>query len=144
MDKNEINVLIVDDEEGILDALKMHLEMDGYLVDTASSAVDAVTKVENAKSIHILLTDINMPKMDGIELLEKVKAISPTTIVIMITAYTSLMKVANSRINGATDYLLKPFRDLNEVDDVMERAYHQIDRWNKILAETMAVKRQNT
>lgn len=142
MDKNKISVLIVDDEEGILQALQMHLEMDGYQVDTMSSSLEALKAFENDAKYHIVLTDINMPNMDGIELLENIKKISSTTIVIMITAYTSLMKVANSRIHGASDYLLKPFADLSEVDKVMDRAYEQVIRWNSILADTMSVKRQ--
>lgn len=142
MDKSKIRILIVDDEVGILEALQTHLEMDGYEVMTASSAEDALDTFKKQRKIHMVLTDINMPNMDGIELLERVKMISANTVVIMITAYTSLMKVANSRTYGAYDYLLKPFRDLSEVDTVIDRAYEQIKRWEDILAETLEAKKQ--
>ena len=141
MEKNNIRILVVDDEEDILQALKTHLEIDGYYVDVASSALTALEKMEE-QAFHIILTDINMPKMDGLELLEKIKALRGETIVIMITAYTSLIKVLNSRIYGAADYLLKPFRDLSEVDEVISRAYKSLVRWDTVLAETRKIKQQ--
>ncbi|MFH2002274.1 MAG: response regulator [Planctomycetota bacterium] len=144
MEKSRVRILIVDDEVGILEALQTHLEMDGYEVLTASSAQEALEEFKKQKKIHIVLTDINMPNMDGIELLERIKMASANTVVIMITAYTSLMKVANSRTYGASDYLLKPFRDLSEVDAVIDRAYEQITRWEDILAETLEAKKQKT
>jgi DNA-binding NtrC family response regulator len=136
MEKNEVRILVVDDEEDILKSLKTHLELDGYSVEAVSSAAEALEKVTSSK-IHIVLTDINMPQMDGIEMLEKIKTIRGDVIVIMITAYTSLMKVANSRVHGAADYVLKPFRDLSELDEVVETAYKQILRWNKVIEETL-------
>ena len=141
MDKSNIRILVVDDEEDILQALKTHLEMDGFYVDVANSALRALEKIED-QAFHIILTDINMPKMDGLEFLEKVKALRGETIVIMITAYTSLIKVLNSRIYGAADYLLKPFRDLSEVDEVITRAYESLVRWDNVLAETRRIKQQ--
>ena len=141
MEKNNVRILVVDDEEDILTALQTHLEMDGYYVEVANSAMVALEKIQ-AQAFHVVLTDINMPKMDGLELLEKIKAVRGETIVIMITAYTSLIKVLNSRIYGAADYLLKPFRDLSEVDEVITRAYESLERWDKVLAETRRIKQQ--
>ncbi len=141
MDRDKVRILAVDDEEDILMALQTHLEMDGYQVEIAASAKEALEKI-NEQTFQIILTDINMPKMDGLELLEKVKELRGDAIVIMITAYTSLMKVLNSRIYGAADYILKPFRDLSEVDEVVERAFEQIKRWDNILSETRNVKKQ--
>ncbi len=143
MDRDKVRILAVDDEEDILMALQTHLEMDGYQVEIAASAQEALEKI-NEQTFQIILTDINMPKMDGLELLEKVKELRGDAIVIMITAYTSLMKVLNSRIYGAADYILKPFRDLSEVDEVVERAFEQIQRWDNVLAETREIKRQKT
>ncbi len=143
MEKNEIKILVVDDEQGVLDALKTHLELDGYQVDTAISAKEAIEMVkESWRPYNIVMTDINMPEMDGIELLEKVKEIRGETTVIMITAYTSLMKVANSWNFGAFDYVLKPFRDLMESDDVLDRAFAHIERRKDILNETSEAKKK--
>jgi DNA-binding NtrC family response regulator len=141
MEKSEVKILVVDDEEDILKALKTHLELDGYVVEVVSSAAEALEKLRSAK-INIVLTDINMPQMDGIEMLEEIKKIRGDVIVIMITAYTSLMKVANSRYHGAADYVLKPFRDLSELDEVVETAYRQILRWDRIVAETLKTKKK--
>jgi|WetSurMetagenome_2_1015567.scaffolds.fasta_scaffold52876_3 DNA-binding NtrC family response regulator len=142
MDKSEVHILLVDDEEDILTSLKTHLELDGYCVDVASTAAAALEKVRTTK-VNMVLTDINMPEMDGIELLEEIKKIHGDVIVIMITAYTSLMKVANSRFHGAADYVLKPFRDLAELDEVIETAYRHIVRWDKVMTETIQIKHKS-
>lgn len=139
MDPKNIRVLVVDDEKGILEALQTHLELDGYSVDTCGSAKEALDMFQK-QPYHIIMTDINMPVMDGLVLLEEIKRLRGDTIVIMITAYTSLTKVLMSRAHGASDYVLKPFRDLSEVDASIERAVSQLDRWNKIIEETKNVK----
>jgi len=143
MEKSEVKILLVDDEQGVLDSLKTHLELDGYEVETASRAQDAIDMLTDAwRPFHIVMTDINMPEMDGIELLEKIKEIRGETVVIMITAYTSLMKVANSWTYGALDYVLKPFRDLSEIDTVVERAFAHLARWKEILSETAETEKR--
>jgi DNA-binding NtrC family response regulator len=142
MEKSDVRILVVDDEEDILKSLKTHLELDGYGVEVAGSAAEALDKIRLGK-IHIVLADINMPQMDGIELLEQIRKIRGDIFVIMITAYTSLMKVANSRFHGATDYVLKPFRDLSELDEVVETAYKQVLRWDRVMAETMKTKKKS-
>lgn len=139
MDPKNIRILVVDDERGILDALQTHLELDGYTVDISNSAKEGLDLFQK-QPYHIVLTDINMPVMDGLVFLEEIKALRGDTIVIMITAYTSLTKVLMSRAHGAFDYVLKPFRDLSEVDASIERAVGQLDRWNKIIEETKNVK----
>lgn len=139
MNPKNIRILIVDDEKGILEALQTHLELDGYQVDVANSAKEALEFFQK-EPYHIVMTDINMPVMDGLVLLEEIKALRGDTIVVMITAYTSLTKVLLSRAHGATDYVLKPFRDLSEVDEALHRAIEQLDRWNKIIEETKSVK----
>ena len=141
MKKSDVHILVVDDEEDILKSLKTHLELDGYGVDVASSAAEALDKIRLEK-IHIVLADINMPQMDGIEMLEQIRKIRGDVIVIMITAYTSLMKVANSRCHGATGYVLKPFRDLAELDEVVEMAYKQTLRWGRVIEETIKTKKK--
>ena len=84
--------------------------------------------------------DIHMPVMDGLGLLEEIKKIRGDATVIMMTAYTSLTKVLMSRIHGAFDYILKPFKDLEEITYVLERAKTLIIRWDEILIETKQAK----
>ncbi len=143
MEKNDVRILVVDDEADILKSLKTHLELDGFWVDVAPSAKEALAKIKSTR-FHIVLTDINMPEMDGIEMLEEIKKFRGDTIVIMITAYSSLMKVANSRFHGAADYVLKPFRDLSEVDEVIDLAYQQILRWENVLQDTLEIKKKKS
>lgn len=139
MDPKNIRILVVDDEKGILEAVQTHLELDGYAVDVSNTAKEALEMFQQ-QPYHIVLTDINMPVMDGLVLLEEIKGLRGDTIVIMITAYTSLTKVLMSRAHGAGDYVLKPFRDLGEIDEAMGRAVSQLERWNKIIEETKTVK----
>lgn len=139
MDARNIRILIVDDEKGILEALHTHLSLDGYQVEVANSAAEALEQFQK-EPFHIVLTDINMPVMDGLVLLEEIKSLRGDTVVIMITAYTSLTKVLLSRAHGAFDYVLKPFRDLGEIDEALKRAIDQLDRWNRIIEETKSVK----
>ena len=143
MEKNMVRILVVDDEQEILQALQIHLELEGYYVETSLSAAEALAKIEQ-KGFHIVLTDINMPSMDGIELLEEIKRKTGDAIVIMITAYTSMMKVLSSRLYGAADFVLKPFGDLSEVDKVIDRAYQQIQRWEKVLEAVREKKMQQS
>ncbi len=138
-----VRILVVDDEEEILQALQVHLELEGYYVETSISAAQALNKIDE-KGFHIVLTDINMPAMDGIELLEEIKRRTGDAIVIMITAYTSMMKVLSSRLYGASDFVLKPFSDLTAVDTVIERAFQQIQRWENVLEAVREKKIQQS
>ncbi|EKD41960.1 MAG: acetoacetate metabolism regulatory protein AtoC [uncultured bacterium] len=143
MNKNNIRILIVDDEANILEALKTHLELEGYSASTANSAATAL-ELFNKQAFQIVITDINMPVMDGLGLLEEIIKIRGDTTVIMMTAYTSLTKVLMSRIHGAFDYILKPFKDLDEINYVVERASILIGRWEEILEETKKLKATNS
>ncbi len=95
----------------------------GYVVDTASSGFEALDKLEKYP-FQLLLVDIKMPKMDGIELLEKVKTEYPDTIVVIITAYGSIESAVKAMRIGASDYLLKPFKP-DQLSLVMERISNQ-------------------
>jgi DNA-binding NtrC family response regulator len=139
MDSSVIRILVVDDEHGICDALQTHLALDGYHVDVANSAVEALELME-AKPYQLVLTDINMPDMDGLELLQKLKELRGDVCVIMITAYTTLSKVLASRVEGAFDYVLKPFRDLGEIDEAVDRARVLLERWHAVMQQTREAK----
>ncbi len=135
----DIRILLVDDEEGLLKAVSAGLSLAGYEVDTSLSAIDALNKLK-LKEYHIVITDINMPEMDGIEFLEKIKHILPTIEVIMITAYSTLSKVALSYSYGANDYILKPFEDLSEIEDVVNRTAIKVRRWKNVIRRTVKKK----
>lgn len=99
-------ILIVDDEETIVVAAKTALEVYGYEVETASSGFESLEKLEN---IDIVLLDIKMPEMNGIETLKEIKKRKPKLPVIMITAYATVDTAIEAMKCGAADYVRKPF-----------------------------------
>jgi DNA-binding NtrC family response regulator len=107
----KLSILIVDDEEDILNVLKLILTKEGYQVDTALDGKQAL-QLFRKKSYDIVLTDLRMPEMDGIELLERIKEIRPETEVLIMTAYASVESAVLAMKKGAADYIVKPF--LNE------------------------------
>ena len=114
-------VLIVDDDASILGVVAEVLEDDGYIVVTAASGEEAVAEMKAGK-FALVMTDIRLPGMDGVEVLDHVKKTSPRTMVIMITSHASLDTVINALKLGAYDYLLKPFEDLALISNAAKRA----------------------
>jgi DNA-binding NtrC family response regulator len=106
----EINkkIVIVDDEELIRITLKDILENEGYEVEVSDNGEDGLEKIKEVKPF-LSLIDIKMPKLDGINLLKKIKEIFPEQIVIIITAYGSIPSAVQAIKLGAYDYITKPF-----------------------------------
>ncbi|GAB6144465.1 sigma-54-dependent transcriptional regulator [Desulfocicer niacini] len=105
---NAFNILIVDDEEAMRESLSAWLMREGYRIKTAGSGRDALDCLEK-HSCELVLVDMRMPGMDGLELLEEIKTAHPGTMVVMITAYGSIESAIKAMKQGASDYLLKPF-----------------------------------
>jgi DNA-binding NtrC family response regulator len=103
-----IRILIVDDEAGMCDFLAYYLGNHGFQVETARNGQDALVLLEK-KRFHLVLADIMMPNIDGLELLRLVKGTLPNTTFIMMTAYASLDKAMKAITYGAADLLVKPF-----------------------------------
>ncbi|MDD5423635.1 MAG: response regulator [Candidatus Omnitrophica bacterium] len=106
MDKRK-TVLICDDEEGVREALKLILE-DDYDLSFAISGPEAIEKIRQGLPDLVIL-DIKMPKMNGLEALKHIKKLSPNTKVIIASGYKSVETAQESIKNGASDYLVKPF-----------------------------------
>jgi len=107
-------ILVVDDESSMRGALRDWLLEDGYDVGMAANGREAVDMVREG-AWDVILLDLKMPGMDGIEVLEKVKEISPDSEILMMTAYASVDTAVKAMKIGAFDYLVKPF-DPDEVD----------------------------
>lgn len=106
------SIAIVDDETEILNVLSRFLTRNpDFSVNTYSNPVSAVASVDNNK-YDLILLDIMMPQMNGLEALEKIKLKNPEQKVIMMTAYSTLDKVLKSHKEGATNYVMKPFDSL--------------------------------
>ncbi|MBI4397003.1 MAG: response regulator [Elusimicrobia bacterium] len=106
-------ILVVDDEPVIRQLVTKHLEKRGHAVFTASDGVEAMALVQREKP-HLVLLDIRMPNMDGIEFLQQVRKISQDILVIVLTAYDDL-RLQTMRL-GSNDYITKPFH-LDYLDD---------------------------
>ncbi len=112
-------VLVVDDELGPRESLRMLLKP-GYDIETADNGHVALETLERFRP-DIVIMDIKMPEMDGLELLRRVKQTDATIEVVMITAYASLETVKHALTHGAFEYLIKPF-PRQDLEDVVRRA----------------------
>ena len=101
-------ILIVDDEKNYPTILSAVLKEEGFETFTANSGPEALQILENS-DVDLVLTDMKMPVMDGIELLEKVKMKDPKLPIIMMTAYGTVEKAVEAMQKGAYNYILKPF-----------------------------------
>ena len=101
-------ILIVDDEKNYPLVLSVVLEEEGYETLTANSGHDALEILKNS-DVDLVLTDMKMPVMDGVELLEQIKAREPDLPVIMMTAYGTVERAVEAMQKGAYNYILKPF-----------------------------------
>ena len=116
----EESILVIDDEESMRLALSETLSRSGHQVDCVSNGYDALKKVQSS-SLKLIITDVRMPKMDGMEVLQEIKKLSPQIPVIMITAYGTIHNAVEAMKKGAVDYILKPF-SFEELNAVVERA----------------------
>jgi YesN/AraC family two-component response regulator len=110
---NAKKVLVVDDEEIVRYSLKNILTSNGFTVDDVPSAEEALKKIYET-NYHLVLSDLVLEGMGGLELLENIKVISPRTLVILITGYGSVKTAVDAMRLGVYDYLLKPC-DENEL-----------------------------
>jgi len=123
MKPSDIGILIVDDEASVRDALHKWFELDGYRVDSAADATIALQKLQDA-TWDIVLLDIKMPGMDGLELQRRIKEIDKDIITIMITAFASVDTSIQALKEGAFDYVVKPV-DPDDMSHLIRNAVEQ-------------------
>jgi two-component system response regulator AtoC len=114
------NILVVDDEPSMLRYMQTLLEMEDYRVETASSGMDAVRRIEQSPPPDLILLDLLMPHMDGLQTLERCRQIRPSAKVVMLSCVSDTRKVVEAIRLGAQDYLTKPFHK-TDLDSVLER-----------------------
>ncbi len=129
-------ILIVDDEKDILRALEFILSRDGYTVTTASTGEEALEKIKK-EEFDLVLTDLRMEGIDGIEVLRRVKELNPLTMVVIMTAYGTVESAVTAMKMGASDYIMKPF--INE--DVRMRISRLIEH-KKVKEENILLRQQ--
>jgi len=134
--ETKVQVLVVDDDLSILGVVSEVLEDDGYEVSTAASGEEAVDLIRDGR-FALVMSDIRLPGMNGVEVLEYVRRVSPRTNVIMITSHASLDTSIDAIKHGAYDYLLKPFEDLSLISSAAKRA---IDAFNLELERSQLIR----
>ncbi len=132
----KISILIVDDEESVRDSLHNWFIEDGYDVERAENAKNALLMLESRK-FDIILADIKMPGMDGMEMHRRIRALNSDTIVIIMTAFASVDTAVQALKDGAFDYITKPF-DPDDLSHLIRNAATQIS----LRAENEALKRK--
>ena len=140
MNKERIRILVVDDEEIVRESLSGWLEKDGYTVATAPDGPSALARVE-AERWSILLVDMKMPGMDGLQVLERVKEIQRDTTVVIMTAYATVDTAVSAMKLGAYDYLVKPF-DPEELSLMVQKIVAQQALVRENLLLRRALKRE--
>jgi DNA-binding response OmpR family regulator len=101
-------ILIIDDQESIRKSLKLALEREGYLVDTAENGREAIRK-SKGRLYNLALIDLHLPDMDGIELLTRMRETVPKTVKVIITGYPSLENAIEAVNRDADGYIVKPY-----------------------------------
>ncbi|HHT9145748.1 MAG: diguanylate cyclase [Candidatus Brocadiaceae bacterium] len=129
-----VRILVVDDEEIVRDMLSDALSQAGYTMKTAKDGNDAIAQIEN-EPFEIVITDLKMLGMDGIELLQRIQKINQDICVLIITAYSTIESAVSAMKQGAYDYICKPF-ELEEMKVIIEKAVER----QRLLHESHMVK----
>jgi len=116
----EATVLVIDDEESVATTIEAILKMDGHDVTAVTNGADAI-RLLNERRYDVVLTDLRLADMDGIDVLREVQRTSPETASIMLTGYASLESAVAALRSGAYDYLMKP-SDVEELRATVNRA----------------------
>jgi two-component system alkaline phosphatase synthesis response regulator PhoP len=127
MSNNETTILLVEDEENLLEALKLNLELEGYEVVTAINGSQAVKTMQN-QYFDLMILDIMLPEMDGIEVLEAKRVQGNETPVLVLSAKNSSEDRILGLKKGADDYLVKPFN----LEELLLRVQKLIEKNKKL------------
>lgn len=130
------NILVADDERAIRESLKLILEEEKYNCDLAADGQEALNMIKE-NNYDIVISDIKMPNVDGMQLLESTSEISPSSFFIIMTAYASVQTAIEALRKGAYDYLIKPV----EFDDLLFRIKRLID-YKKLSTENRALRQR--
>jgi DNA-binding NtrC family response regulator len=136
MKPNEYRILVVDDERDICRALEFLLSREGYKVTTAYSGQDALKKIE-AEEFDLVITDLKMEGITGMEVLDRAVAMRPNMIVIIMTAFASVESAVEAMKKGAGDYIVKPF-----INEDVKMTVRRLLEHKKVLFENLVLRQQ--
>ncbi len=123
----QMKLMLVDDEERFLTTTQKLLNKKGYEVSIASSGIEALEILEK-KIIHVVVLDVKMPGMDGIETLKEIKSRFPLVEVIMLTGHATVESAVDGLKSGASDYLMKP----TGLDELIQKAEEAFGKWQRM------------
>lgn len=135
---DRVKILIIDDEEIVLKSCLKILSDERFEIDTASSAEEGLDKIK-VKHYHLVITDIKMSGMTGLELLKKIKQEHPEIIVIIFTGFATVETTREALKNGAFDYIPKPFTPEEFLDVVNNSVKIVVDKTDAKMLDLMAV-----
>jgi DNA-binding NtrC family response regulator len=136
MKPNEYRILVVDDERDICRALEFLLSREGYKVATAYNGQDALRKIE-AEEFDLVITDLRMEGISGMEVLDRAIALRPNLIVIIMTAFASVESAVEAMKKGAGDYIVKPF-----INEDVKMTVRRLLEHKKVLLENLVLRQQ--
>jgi len=136
VENKDVRILVVDDEAVMADSLKQNLREEGYLVDTAATGAEAIELFDQGGH-HLAICDLQLPDMDGLEVMRHMKDARPTTEVIVVTGYGSVPKAVEATKAGAFYFVEKPF-DFEEIQPLVEKALER----RELVAEAANMRRQ--
>lgn len=134
-----VQILVVDDEAEIREMLARHFRFLGYSVETAANGREAIARLEETRT-DIVISDIMMPQMNGVELLAHIREEYPMTHAIMITGYVTLDNAMNCMRLGADTMIFKPLEDMSQLEQAVGRAVARIQHWLQLLTDLRAMK----
>ena len=124
---SKMKILVVDDTRSILEVIKELLEGEGHNVITAGNGKEAL-EICKDENILLVVSDIKMPEMDGIEFCQELRKFNPITYALALTSYRKLFHVAECRSAGFDDYMMKPF-DHKGTNQRVNMGIHKITEW---------------
>lgn len=132
--KEKYNVLVVGAEEELLHSMQNLLEPETFEIVSTQDSLDAYEKVKNYK-YHIVLIDIDIADMDGIELLKQIKSYDALTQIIMMTEHSTMDRILCSLEYGANDYITKPTENTEKVLKLIDYSINKLERWRASILE---------
>src|SRR5512135_1830115 len=129
-------ILVVDDERDICRALEFLLSREGYKVVTANNGQEALKKIES-EDFDLVISDLRMEGIDGLQVLERALAVNSGLIVIIMTAYASVESAVEAMKKGASDYIVKPF-----INEDVKMTVRRLLEHKKVLMENLVLRQQ--
>lgn len=141
-DPSRTRILFVDDEQAIRDMLARHFGFLGYPTLKAQNGREALKLLET-EAIEIVVTDLVMPVMGGVDLMRELRANHPTVGFVAMTGHVELQHLLTAMRLGAADCVFKPFQDLAELEFVVEELVERHNRWQRKLAQLRHVEKES-